>query len=253
MRNRKPRQNRTPGGEEIELIYGAHAVLAALANPRRKVIELTVSENAAARFEEALAERKVTPVILPAAELSRLVPPDAVHQGILLKTAPLEEPDLADIREGTMIVVLDQVTDPHNFGAIMRSSVAFGASAIVTTVRHSPAGSGVLAKAASGAIEHIPLIRVTNLARALDALADRGFLRVGLDSEAEQTVDEVDAEGSVALVLGAEGKGLRRLTREYCDHMVRLDIPGPIKSLNVSNAAAVALYTLYWSRASQAE
>jgi 23S rRNA (guanosine2251-2'-O)-methyltransferase len=253
MRNRKPRHTRSPGGEEVELIYGAHAVLAALANPRRRVIELTVSENAAARFEEALAEREVTPVVLPAAELSRLVPPDAVHQGILLKTAPLEEPGLDDIPDGSMIVVLDQVTDPHNFGAIMRSSAAFGASAIVTTVRHSPAGSGVLAKAASGALEHVPLIRVTNLARALDALANRGFLRVGLDSEAEETIDEIDMEGSVALVLGAEGKGLRRLTREYCDRMARLDIPGPIKSLNVSNAAAVALYTLYWSRAPRAD
>lgn len=253
MRNRKSRQSRTASGEDVELIYGAHAVLAALANPRRRLIELTVSENAAARFEEALAGRDIKPVIVPAAELSRMVTPDAVHQGILLKAAPLEEPDLDDIPDGSMIVVLDQVTDPHNFGAIMRSSAAFGASAIVTTVRHSPAGSGVLAKAASGAVEHVPIIRVTNLARALDALGERGFLRVGLDSEAEETVDEIDVDGSVALVLGAEGKGLRRLTREYCDRMARLDIPGPIKSLNVSNAAAVALYTLYWSRAQHAD
>jgi 23S rRNA (guanosine2251-2'-O)-methyltransferase len=140
-----------------------------------------------------------------------------------------------------MVLVLDQVTDPHNFGAIVRTAAAFDLEALITTHRHSPQISGVLAKAASGGLEHVPLINVTNLARALDILGDYGFFRVGLDSEAPSALDTLALSNPLALVLGAEGQGLRRLTREKCDCLARLDMPGPIKSLNVSNACAVAL------------
>lgn len=242
MKNRK---QRTKAGESaVETIYGAHAVMAALANPRRTTLELMVSENAATRFATELAELDVNPKILPTAEISRHLPRDAVHQGLLLKTNQLPEPGLEDIPEGGILVILDQVTDPHNVGAILRSCAAFQVDAVVTTLRHSPVSGGTLAKTASGALEHVPLVRVSNLARALDKLASRGFECIGLDSDGEKTIEDDEITGGVAIVLGAEGKGLRRLTREYCDRIVRLDVHGPIRSLNVSNAAAVTLYAL---------
>lgn len=242
MRTRNQRSRH--GRPDVEIIYGAHAVIAALGNSDREVIELTASENAATRFESELAELKAKPVIMPTAEISRLLPRDAVHQGLVLKTNQLPERDIEDIADGGILVVLDQVTDPHNVGAILRSCAAFDVDAVITTFRNTPISSGALAKAASGALEHIPLIRVANLARTLDRLADRGFERLGLDSEADGTIEDGDVTGGVAIVLGAEGKGLRRLTREYCDRIVRLDMTGPIKSLNVSNAAAVTLYAI---------
>jgi 23S rRNA (guanosine2251-2'-O)-methyltransferase len=141
-----------------------------------------------------------------------------------------------------LVLVLDQITDPHNVGAILRSAAAFDVKAIVTTARHSPEATGVLAKAASGAIDIVPLVLVQNLARAMNGLRERGFLIVGLDSEGEADLADVPLKAPLALVLGAEGKGLRQLTRETCDSLARLDMPGAIKSLNVSNAAALALY-----------
>ena len=168
----------------------------------------------------------------------------AVHQGIAVLADPLPEPDLADLSEAKLIVVLDQVTDPHNVGAVIRSAAAFGAEALVLTERHGPADSGVLAKAASGGLEHVALVRVKNLARALDELGEMAFLRLGLDSEFADPIEAVEHADKTAIVLGAEGRGLRRLTRENCDRLVRLDVPGPILSLNVSNAAALALYAL---------
>ena len=185
---------------------------------------------------------------------------DAVHQGILVEASPLPETDLTAVldraasREGHgPLVVLDQVTDPHNVGAVMRSAAAFGALALVLTKRHSPPSGGVLAKAASGALEHVPIIRVTNLARALEAIAAAGLQRIGLDAEAEADFERGPLEGPCALVLGAEDKGLRRLTREKCDFLGRLATPGAITSLNVSNAAAIALHACHRARNRAAE
>jgi 23S rRNA (guanosine2251-2'-O)-methyltransferase len=169
---------------------------------------------------------------------------EAVHQGIALEVAPLEPLPVESVRDARLLVVLDQVTDPHNVGAILRSALAFGADALLSTARHAPAETGVLAKAASGALDRLPLVSVPNLARVLDQLADFGFFRIGLDSEGE-TLLEASLHGDrIALVLGAEGKGLRRLTRENCDAVARLAMAGPLASLNVSNAAAVALYVV---------
>jgi 23S rRNA (guanosine2251-2'-O)-methyltransferase len=168
--------------------------------------------------------------------------PDAVHQGLLAEADALAAPAVADLETAGIVLVLDQITDPHNVGAIMRSAAAFGARAIVTTARHSPEATGVLAKAASGALELVPLVTVQNLARGLEELRGRGFMLVGLDSSGERDLGAVSLREPLALVLGAEGKGLRQLTRATCDHVVRIDLPGAIKSLNVSNAAALALY-----------
>ena len=167
-----------------------------------------------------------------------------MHQGLLLEALPLTQPRLDHISHAGNVVILDQITDPHNVGAILRSCAAFGVTALVTTARHSPEASGVLFKAASGAMELVPFVKVTNLARAIDELKSYGFHVVGLESEAEKTIEGIGKEFPLALVLGAEGRGLRQLTRQTCDELVRLDLPGPIKSLNVSNACALALYAV---------
>jgi len=242
MRTRgKRRPNRTGGGSGGQaIIYGWHSALAAMTNPHRRVHKIHATGNALQR----LAELGVAdlPVPADAREIDRVAGAGAVHQGIALVCDPLPEPDLADLEDARLIVVLDQVTDPHNVGAILRSAAAFGANALVLTERHGPADSGLLAKAASGGLEHVALVRVKNLARALAEVGEMGFLRLGFDSEHAEPLQDFRAEGKLAVVLGAEGKGLRRLTREHCDRLVRLDMPGPIKSLNVSNAAAVALH-----------
>ncbi len=165
-----------------------------------------------------------------------------MHQGLLLEARPIEPIDLSDIVSNSGIVLaLDQITDPHNVGAILRTAAAFGVDALVAADRHSPEFTGVLAKTASGGLEHVPIASVGNLARALDQLGERGYLRVGLDSEGPHSLEHTVLSAPLVLVLGAEGKGLRRLTREKCDVLARLDMPGPIKSLNVSNACATAL------------
>ena len=180
------------------------------------------------------------------ADLGRLVPHDAPHQGVVIEVEPLEDIWLGDLlsaaSERALLLVLDQVTDPHNVGAILRSAAAFGAVGIVTQDRHSPPESGALAKAASGALERVPWARVVNLARALDEIGEAGFWRVGLAGEADMELKDALGPPRVALVLGAEGPGLRPNTREHCDAVARLPISGAIESLNVSNAAAVALY-----------
>jgi 23S rRNA (guanosine2251-2'-O)-methyltransferase len=165
-----------------------------------------------------------------------------VHQGLLAEADPLPSPDIDTLEPEGMILVLDQITDPHNVGAILRSAAAFGVKAIVTTARHSPEATGVLAKSASGALELVPVITVQNLARALTQLDERGFQTVGLDSAGQDDISTIALRQPLALVLGAEGKGLRQLTRETCSVVARLDMPGEIKSLNVSNAAVLALY-----------
>ena len=239
--DRRPR----PGAaHENDILYGIHAVEAALRNPKRRILRLLATGNAARRLAPALAVAGIEPEIVAPRDLDRVAEAGAVHQGVLLEALPLDPVRLDQVSRNATILLLDQVTDPQNVGAIMRSAAAFAAGALVTTARHSPQGSSVLAKAASGGLEWVPFVAVTNLARAIEELKDYGFTVVGLDSEAATPIDRAELRGPVALVLGAEGRGLRRLTRAKCDHLVRLDLPGPIKSLNVSNAAALALYAL---------
>ncbi|MDO1581901.1 23S rRNA (guanosine(2251)-2'-O)-methyltransferase RlmB [Rhizobium oryzicola] len=228
---------------EQVFLYGLHTVRAAIDNPERRNIRLMATQNALPRLE--LAEDAALPFpveIVAPSDIDKLVGPDAIHQGVLLETQPLPLKRLAALTESRLLLVLDQVTDPHNVGAIMRSAVAFGAGALITTQRHSPTESGVLAKSASGALEHIPYIQVTNLADALNELSKLGFQTIGLDSEGPAVLEQTFSGQSLALVLGSEGKGLRQKTRETVDALARLDMPGAIKSLNVSNAAAIALY-----------
>ncbi|HTJ01901.1 MAG TPA: 23S rRNA (guanosine(2251)-2'-O)-methyltransferase RlmB [Methylovirgula sp.] len=227
---------------EVAVLYGFHAVLEALRNKSRKLLDLYATEAAAERLAEDAAKAGVSLHIVAAEDLQRRLGGDSVHQGVMLEARPLEAPDLDGIAANSgVVLVLDQITDPHNVGAILRSAAAFSVDAVVTTERHAPELSGVLAKAASGALEHVAVIEVVNLARALEELGDLGYQRIGLDSEGSEPLQNLDIGHPVALVLGAEGKGLRRLTREKCDVLARLDLPGAIKSLNVSNACAVAL------------
>jgi 23S rRNA (guanosine2251-2'-O)-methyltransferase len=224
------------------ILYGWHTVAAALANPQRKIRKLILSENAARRLADENIDTKVTPEIVRPALIDARLGPDAVHQGLLAEVDPLPALDIETLPEDGIVLVLDQLTDPHNVGAIMRSAAAFAVKAIVTTARHSPEATGVLAKSASGALELVPLVTVQNLARALTEMNERGFLTVGLDSQGAEDLSAVELRQPLALVLGAEGKGLRQLTRETCSTVARLDMPGEIKSLNVSNAAVLALY-----------
>ncbi|GAA4180778.1 23S rRNA (guanosine(2251)-2'-O)-methyltransferase RlmB [Shinella granuli] len=224
-------------------LYGLHTVRAALDNPERKIIKLSVSQNAAQRLELPDFATLPYPVetVLPS-DLDKVLGPEAIHQGVMLETRPLPVRRLEALKDSPLLLVLDQVTDPHNVGAIMRSAVAFNAGAVITTQRHSPTESGVLAKTASGALELIPYIQVTNLADALEELHKLGFLTIGLDSEGPEPLEGTLSGDRIALVMGAEGKGLRQKTRATCKALARLDMPGAIKSLNVSNAAAIALY-----------
>ena len=236
----KPRHQRR--GDSVARIYGLHAVRAALDNARRAPHRLFVTRNAAARLElETRPARCPVELASPEAIAARL-PPGAVHQGALLEAEALPERDLDNLAGARLVLALDQITDPQNVGAILRSAAAFAADALVTTERHAPEATGALAKAASGGLEYVPLVTVVNLARALDDLGDRGFTRIGLDSAGEADLEALVGPEPLVLALGAEGKGLRRLTRERCDRLARLDMPGPIKSLNVSNAAALALF-----------
>lgn len=224
------------------LLYGWHTVRAALANPARRFFKIYATENAVRRLVSEGLRLPIDPQILRPEEIGALVGPDAVHQGLLAEAAPLPAPDIDEIEPEGILLVLDQITDPHNVGAILRSAAAFAASAVITTSRHSPEATGVLAKAASGALEHVPIVTVPNLARALTALKNKDVLVVGLDSAGDIDLAAAPLQAPLALVLGAEGKGLRHLTRETCDLLARLDLPGAIKSLNVSNATALALY-----------
>lgn len=237
-------------------IYGSHAVKAALANLRRHVQRLLlVPESDEGRNILALSARELSDPrgmlgveSAGRSEIARLLPEGAVHQGMAALVQPLPQIHLEEVcdraasQDQATVVVLDQVTDPHNVGAILRSAAAFGALAVVLTDRNAPPETGALAKSASGALEAIPLIRVTNLVRALDLLKQAGFWCAGLAADGPQTLAEARLTGRVALVCGSEGEGLRRLTRERCDLLVRLPTQGPIGHLNVSNAAAVALY-----------
>jgi 23S rRNA (guanosine2251-2'-O)-methyltransferase len=225
------------------LLYGLHTVRAALNNPERTIIKLSATQNALARLElpEGKAHGFPIETVLPQ-DIDKVLGPEAIHQGVMLETRPLPVRKLSALKESPLLLVLDQVTDPHNVGAIMRSAVAFNAGAVITTQRHSPTESGVLAKSASGALELIPYIQVTNLSDALEELHALGFQTIGLDSEGPERLEDTFAGNRIALVLGSEGKGLRQKTRTTCKALARLDMPGAIKSLNVSNAAAIAMY-----------
>ncbi|WP_105419451.1 23S rRNA (guanosine(2251)-2'-O)-methyltransferase RlmB [Neorhizobium sp. T25_27] len=228
---------------EQVFLYGLHTVRAALDNPERKPIKLSVTQNAFARLDIGEPETLSFPVeFVSPQDIDKVLGPEAIHQGVMLETRPLPVRRLEGLKESPLLLVLDQVTDPHNVGAIMRSAVAFGAGAVITTQRHSPTESGVLAKSASGALELIPYIQITNLADAIEELHRLGFQTIGLDSDGPAPLEGTFAGGRIALVLGSEGKGLRQKTRETVNALARLDMPGAIKSLNVSNAAAIALY-----------
>lgn len=217
----------------------------ALLAGKREFLALYATENALPRIAEAASRAGLEPRLIDARELTRRLGEEAVHQGLLLEACPLPQLALDEIEtKSGLVLALDQITDPHNVGAMLRSAAAFAVDATIVTERHGPQFSGVLAKAASGALEHVPVVNVVNLARSLEHLSRQGYWLVGLDSEGETDLEEAPLRAPVALVLGAEGKGLRRLTRERCDLVARLDMPGPIKSLNVSNACAVALSVL---------
>jgi 23S rRNA (guanosine2251-2'-O)-methyltransferase len=239
MRQRPPFRE-----DEVTVLYGWHPVVEALRNRTRSFHKLLATENSARRLQEELGPLPVEPEIVRPDAINRLVEVDAVHQGLYLEASPLASPTLDTLSGTRVVVALDQITDPHNVGAIVRTAAAFDVEAIITTARHSPAATGVLAKSASGGLEHVPFLIVRNLADALIALGERGFQRVGLDSSGEAQLDEMPLRRPVVLVLGSEGKGLRQRTRECCDAIGRLDMPGAIKSLNVSNAAAIALYAV---------
>ncbi len=237
------------GGADENFLYGFHAVMAALQNPERKVLRLLMTRNAENEMaDEGLSlgtQLAITPETMTGEEITSFLAPGAVHQGIALKVSALPDLSVDEACEGVNVaVVLDQVTDPHNFGAILRSAAVFGAGALIATDRNSPPLGGVLAKAASGALEQVKVAKVTNLVRALDELKDLGFEVIGLDGEGEVSLPDFKTGPKVALVMGAEGSGLRRLTREHCDILARLPATGPMRSLNVSNAAAVALYEI---------
>ncbi|WP_095090671.1 TrmH family RNA methyltransferase [Mesorhizobium sophorae] len=242
----RPRQPVPPGehaADGLVRLYGLHTVRAALDNPRRRIRRMLVTRNAAERLEIAdLAALPFKAELVEPRDIDKITGSDAVHQGVLIEAEPLKPMRLDALGDARLVLVLDQVTDPHNVGAILRSAVAFGAGALITTARHSPQESGVLAKSASGALEHIDQIEVKNLADALGQLHEAGFQTIGLDSDGPAELETSFAGDRIALVLGAEGKGLRQKTRETVTTLARLDMPGAIRSLNVSNAAAISLY-----------
>ena len=257
--HREPRENRPQpswmGGDGdadgVVLLYGVHPVEAALANPARVISKLFLTENAENRMQTVLAARGVAAERVTPRDLDRRLGEDTVHQGVLLETEPLPELPmnaLARTAKGRPLLVLDQVTDPHNVGAILRSAAVFGAAGVVMTRRNSPPLAGTLAKSASGALEHVPVARVQNLARSLEDLKAAGCTVIGLDGEGTETLDEIEWPAQPVFVLGAEGKGLRQLTRETCSRICRIATDGKIDSLNVSNAAAVALHLAHIHR-----
>jgi len=241
--SRRKKSHQSHGSPNRPRLWGKHAVAAALDNPDRKVLRAWATREATGFMQ---FPKEVAVTLAEASDLGRLVPHDSPHQGVVIEVEALEEVWLGDLLtqapERAVLLILDQVTDPHNLGAILRSAAAFGAIGIVTQDRHSPPESGVVAKAASGALERVPWARVVNLARALEEIGEAGFWRIGLAGDVETELKEALGPRRVALVLGAEGPGLRPNTREHCDAIARLPISDAIESLNVSNAAAVALY-----------
>lgn len=239
--------------KNTEWLWGMHAVREAWVNPNRVIHSLLITDKNQKTVEEwgiAKGLRRPKPDIVDRSIIDKRLPSnDAVHQGIAIQCDPLEEVFLSDIiiksksTDKMMIVILDQVTDPHNVGAILRSACAFGASAIIVQTRHAPESTGVMAKAACGAMEYVPIIREVNLSRAIDALKDNFFNVIGLD-ETGENISTIQKSDYICLVMGAEGPGLRQKVKENCTSLLRLPTDGPVPTLNVSNATAVALYAL---------
>ena len=244
----KRKHNENASGSQCDRIFGIHAVSAALSNPQRKIRLLYATQNGLNRISEVVDTDNYSTVEVTSQDLSRRLGHDSVHQGVLIEADPLPAPELdvlaTNLAPASPLLVLDQVTDPHNVGAILRSAATFNAAAVIMTRRNSPPLDGVLAKAASGAVEHVPIVLVTNLARALADLGQMGIQTIGLDGDANEALETTQLQMPSALVLGSEGKGLRRLTAENCDILCCLTTTGPLRSLNVSNATAVALHTL---------
>lgn len=231
-------------------LYGRHPVLAALANPERRISKLLCTEDTVAEVKTLAAERGISPTIVDRKELDRILPRDSVHQGFALNCAPLpdysieEVCTMAEAQDKCHVLVLDQVTDPQNIGAIIRSCVAFNTLALIMQDKNSPAETGAMAKASAGTIEYLPICRVTNLARAVRYLKEAGFWTVGMDGYAQTTLDKLNKSGKTAIIMGSEGKGMRRLVEESCDAAVRLPTSDKVESLNVSTAAAIVLYEM---------
>ena len=247
-------QSKRASAAETVWLFGLHAVRDALQNPRRERLRLVVTLNAQSKLEDAIAASGMEPEVSDPRKFAAPIDPDSVHQGAALEAKPLDWGSLDDVALGgdrgdkagpARLLLLDRVTDPHNVGAILRSAEVFGARAVIGTLHHSAPETGALAKTASGALERQPYLRETNLSRAMTQLQDAGYTLIGLDGEAERTLDAAVApirDRPIGLVLGAEGPGLRDRTRETCDMLVRIEFAGSFGSLNVSNAAAVALY-----------
>lgn len=229
-------------------LYGKHAVLSALANPNRDIVRLMATKEASDEIKGKVEAHKLN--IVDKKEIEKLVPREAIHQGIALTTYPLEDYaleeicDMAEEKNSCCVLILDQVTDPQNVGAIIRSCVAFGASALIMQDRNSPDETGALVKASAGTIEKLPISRVTNLSRAIEQLKKAGFWIVGMDGYAKTDVSQLEKSGKVAIIMGSEGKGMRRLVEDSCDITIRLPISADVESLNVSTAAAIVLYEM---------
>ncbi|MBO4520943.1 MAG: 23S rRNA (guanosine(2251)-2'-O)-methyltransferase RlmB [Alphaproteobacteria bacterium] len=246
-----PEAGSAKGRQNGVWLYGYHAVTAALQNPQRKIHRLLLGKETAEELPKKIIPAELIAEITDKATFEQLLPKGAVHQGIAALVSPLPavfEEDLPE-KETSVVVILDQVTDPHNVGAVMRSAAAFDADAVIITERNAPEATGVLAKSASGALELIPLIAASNLARTMQTLKERGYWCVGMDGNAEKTLRDAALPRKIALIMGSEGYGLRRLTAQNCDFMVKLPISPRVESLNVSNAAAIALYDLKYKLA----
>ncbi|MCC9625934.1 23S rRNA (guanosine(2251)-2'-O)-methyltransferase RlmB [Thalassospira sp. MA62] len=251
---KRGRDGGNSGGSSRLILFGRHPVMMAIANPQRTIHKIWATENVRDEVMAALADAQRTDIAVDAAgrtDLDEMLPPGTVHQGMAMHCAPLPQLSIEELiadhkdSEKCTVLILDQVTDPHNVGAILRSAAAFGAAAVIVPDRHAPPETGVLAKSASGALEAVPYIHAGNLNQTLDKLKGANFWLAGMDGYADQTLAEAKLKGRVGIVMGSEGEGLRRLTRENCDFLVKLPMSGKIESLNVSNAAAVALYELY--------
>jgi 23S rRNA (guanosine2251-2'-O)-methyltransferase len=242
-------KNKSFKESNFEYLYGLHSVKAAFLNPHRSFYRLFILKDTLKKhpfLKELALNLKSPPEVVSESELFQFIPKSAVHQGVVLETAPLPSLELEDFLpscpENALVLVLDQVTDPHNFGAIIRSAAAFGASALITTSRHSPSLQGIVARATAGGIEHVPLIFISNLRQGLKTLKNNRFWCYGLAEEGKDSIENSKLSGRIALVLGSEGSGLRRLTMEDCDVLVHLPTVSSFSTLNVSNAAAIALY-----------